>query len=345
MGTLPSGMTTLHVRARRRIVSREAARATRLASSPTRPLPGTDLILAAGASGALHVVRIERRCAVASVTVTDGGRGVLVRGTYRGAPRPPWRSAGSRVAARGEVTVAGPEAFECELPLRALGWQGQHRIVPPDTYLLEAHFATGEPRVLLAPAALRSTLPHEERETHAHVRVTCTARGQITVTVAPPLLASEAGPAGYAAVTAVKRPTPMVADAVYVQSWFGKSFSDSPARLAEALRDDCREVIVGVRDYSVEVPDNMTPVVIGTQAWWEAITSSRVVVDNSWTPKEFKRRPGQKVVQTWHGTPLKKAGVRPLAARGPHRDSTEFSVGQAQNGICSSRPTPTRRRS
>lgn len=256
------------------------------------------------------MARIERRCAVTDIEYAEDERVLVVRGTYARTPPTMVTLRGNRIDTHGTVTTLSPVDFESRVPLHAAGWLEQHRMIPSGDYLLEVSYEGRKARTLVATQALGQTLSlHEQGQgQQARVRLKRGVIGQITIELSPPLAVDEVGKIGRAAVTKVKRPTAVVNDALYLQSWFGKSFSDNPAPLASALRADFREVFVGVHDYSVEIPDHVTPVVIGSRAWWEAITSSRVVVDNSWLPRELKRRDGQFVVQTWHGTPLKKLG-------------------------------------
>ncbi|WP_159449324.1 CDP-glycerol glycerophosphotransferase family protein [Demequina sp. NBRC 110051] len=271
-------------------------------------VPGADLVVSRDPAGRRSMTRVEGRCAIDSISISEGERALVIEGRWRGRTPRALVLRGARVDTRADLTMLEDSRFECRLPLHAEGWLGQDRVVPCGTYVIQVDDGRSAARMVVAPASLRQTLPIKHQAPFAHIKVGRAALGQITVTLAPPLTSEESGVQGRAAVTSVKRPTPVVKDAVFLQSWFGKTFSDSPAPLADALRHHCREVLVGVRDFSVEVPDHVTPVIVGSRAWWEAMTSARVVVDNSWTPKEFKRRPGQKVVQTWHGTPLKKLG-------------------------------------
>ncbi|WP_159449166.1 CDP-glycerol glycerophosphotransferase family protein [Demequina sp. NBRC 110055] len=235
-------------------------------------------------------------------------RALVVRGVYAGPLPSDFGLQGTEAHPSAPATAVGEGRFECRVPLHATGWMGKDRVLPAGTYVLTVSYPHGRDRLLVAPAAVRTTLPAHAQNAWLSVTVGRAALGTITVTIAAPLAPDEQGTSGRAAVTAIKHPTPVVKDALFLQSWFGKSFSDNPAPLAHALRDDARKIFVGVQDFSVEVPDHVTPVVVGSRAWWEAMTSSRVVVDNSWIPPQFKRRAGQKVVQTWHGTPLKKLG-------------------------------------
>jgi CDP-glycerol glycerophosphotransferase len=56
------------------------------------------------------------------------------------------------------------------------------------------------------------------------------------------------------------------------------------------------------------LPDTVRPVRLWGAEWYEALARSRYVVTNAHLPAWFRRRDGQRVLQTWHGTPLKRIG-------------------------------------
>ncbi|MDF6020686.1 CDP-glycerol glycerophosphotransferase family protein [Streptomyces sp. JH34] len=57
------------------------------------------------------------------------------------------------------------------------------------------------------------------------------------------------------------------------------------------------------------VPSTAVPVVTHSAAWYEALARSRWIVAAGHLPAWFERRPGQTVVQTWHGSPLGRFGL------------------------------------
>ena len=99
-------------------------------------------------------------------------------------------------------------------------------------------------------------------------------------------------------------------DAILFISFKGKHCADSPRAIADELRrrDDGREHIWAVADWSVPVPDGAAAVLIGTQAYFDALGRSRYLVANDHMPRTYSKRAGQLYVQTWHGTPLKRIG-------------------------------------
>ncbi|MFF2535081.1 bifunctional glycosyltransferase/CDP-glycerol:glycerophosphate glycerophosphotransferase [Streptomyces cyaneofuscatus] len=57
------------------------------------------------------------------------------------------------------------------------------------------------------------------------------------------------------------------------------------------------------------VPPGARAVAVHSAAWYEALARSRWIVTDEQLPAWFERRPGQSVVQTWHGTPLGRFGT------------------------------------
>ncbi|MGX5396032.1 bifunctional glycosyltransferase/CDP-glycerol:glycerophosphate glycerophosphotransferase [Streptomyces anulatus] len=59
---------------------------------------------------------------------------------------------------------------------------------------------------------------------------------------------------------------------------------------------------------TTHVPPGVRAVPVHSAAWYEALARSRRIVTDEQLPGWFERRPGQTVVQTWHGTPLGRFG-------------------------------------
>ncbi|MEU7352890.1 CDP-glycerol glycerophosphotransferase family protein [Streptomyces albidoflavus] len=111
-------------------------------------------------------------------------------------------------------------------------------------------------------------------------------------------------------------------DAVLYSSFDGRQYSDSPRAVHEELaaRDTSLTHLWTVRDQQVDLPPGLTPVALWSAEWYEALARCRHIVTNTQLPEWFERAEGQYVVQTWHGTPLKRIG-RDLAgspAADPH---------------------------
>ncbi|WP_442811971.1 CDP-glycerol glycerophosphotransferase family protein [Streptomyces sp. NBC_01803] len=100
-------------------------------------------------------------------------------------------------------------------------------------------------------------------------------------------------------------------DAVFYNSFGGKQFSDSPRAVYEEFARRGVEVdhLWSVADAQVSLPPGVRPVEWHSREWYEALARSRYVVTNVGLGEWYERRDGQCVVQTWHGTPLKKIGA------------------------------------
>lgn len=99
-------------------------------------------------------------------------------------------------------------------------------------------------------------------------------------------------------------------DAVLYNSFDGRQYSDSPRAVHEELvrRRAPVEHLWVVRDRQVTLPRDVRAVELHSADWHEALARSRCVVSNTHLPEWFERADGQHVVQTWHGTPLKRIG-------------------------------------
>ncbi|WP_367047278.1 bifunctional glycosyltransferase family 2 protein/CDP-glycerol:glycerophosphate glycerophosphotransferase [Streptomyces sp. Je 1-332] len=119
-----------------------------------------------------------------------------------------------------------------------------------------------------------------------------------------------------------KRP---LRDAVLFDSFRGTQFSDSPRAVYEELvrRGTDLELLWTVRDDQVQIPAPGRAVRMWSPEWYEAMARSRFLVHNNHIPGWFTRREGQTVVQTWHGTPLKRIGHDMPAVHFADRDYLE----------------------
>ncbi|MEV6654603.1 bifunctional glycosyltransferase family 2 protein/CDP-glycerol:glycerophosphate glycerophosphotransferase [Streptomyces sp. NPDC051219] len=105
------------------------------------------------------------------------------------------------------------------------------------------------------------------------------------------------------------RRTPL-RDTVLYCSFDGRQYSDSPRAVHEELagRGLPLEHLWTVRDQQVTVPPSARAVALHSAEWYEALARSRWIVTNTQLPEWFERAADQFVVQTWHGTPLKRIG-------------------------------------
>ena len=127
-------------------------------------------------------------------------------------------------------------------------------------------------------------------------------------------------------------------NAVFFESFYGRSVGCNPRAIDRELAARAPEVrrYWSVVDLSVEVPEGAIAVVEGSPQWWNARGAARLLVVNDWLRRRFARKPGQKVLQTWHGTPLKRLalhrpGFDPRRMAAVVKESRRWDVLLAQN--------------
>jgi CDP-glycerol glycerophosphotransferase (TagB/SpsB family) len=134
----------------------------------------------------------------------------------------------------------------------------------------------------------------------------------VVVTVAAALADDERGAVAQRRLEHEYRSSrPPAEDAVFFESFYGQSASCNPLGIDRALaelRPDVRRYW-SVVDGSVAVPDGAVRIIEGSREWWRVRAAARALVVNDWLRKRYLRRGHQKVLQTWHGTMLKKLAL------------------------------------
>ncbi|OOC56758.1 MULTISPECIES: bifunctional glycosyltransferase/CDP-glycerol:glycerophosphate glycerophosphotransferase [Nocardiopsis] len=97
---------------------------------------------------------------------------------------------------------------------------------------------------------------------------------------------------------------------IVFDSYTGKQFSDSPRDMYEELQRRGVDTPMSwmVRNRQLTLPPGLTEVRHTSREYFEALARSEYIVSNAHLPMWFEKQPGQKVVQTWHGSMLKRIG-------------------------------------
>lgn len=192
------------------------------------------------------------------------------------------------------------EADAGSFALLASRWGFGPLALPSDTY-----------RLVLADGSTRVDVTAEPIEIrHELFRASvCERSGGLVVEVGPPLDDDERGPEAQKVLErAYRRGSPDVEDAVFLESFRGRSAACNPRGVERALaevRPSTRRYW-SVVDGSVPVPDGSVRLIEGSREWWRVRGSARVLVVNDWLRKRFRKRRHQHVLQTWHGSTLKR---------------------------------------
>ncbi len=239
---------------------------------------------------------------------------------------------GSRLQITGTVETSG-EGWKGTLPLRASRWSSPPLPPPSGTYriVINGVDVPADTRICVPDAQL---VPEQFRLSFSNEK-----RSSTTVTIAAPLTDDEVGASNQARLEAHYRSAAIEPhDAVFFESFYGQNASCNPLALDRAmarLRPDVTRYWA-VADASVDVPDGAIRVIEGSAAWWEARARARLIVVNDWLRNRFHKRKHQTVLQTWHGTMLKKLalsrsrlGIRPALAT--LRERSRWDILLAQN--------------
>lgn len=198
------------------------------------------------------------------------------------------------------------DVVEASVPLTRARWGGPALVLPSDAWVVEVVDASGA-RIELAPPA---TLPRPELALDA--RIAFEAReASVAVVLAPPLTDAERAPGAQRALQRTHLGSPTPQHAVMLEAFYGTAASCNPAGIDRALAARLPDVVRAwsTVDGSVPIPEGAVRVVEGTEAWWRMRGGARALVVNDWLRKRHRRMPHQRVVQTWHGTPLKRLAL------------------------------------
>ena len=255
---------------------------------------------------------------------TDGGAALIVSGS---GPRPASVDLiGPRARVAGKLTGRGT-TWRAVLPLRASRWGGAELPLPTGAYELRVVLSDGaiaEPPAVL-PLVQLGTLRASLEGT--------------TLTIGPPIDPAYDSGEGQAALERRYATRPAALEnAVFFESFYGRNASCNPLAIDRELSRRSPDLTRywSVVDLSVPVPDGAIAVVDGSPEWWRARGSARLLVVNDWLRRTFSRRPGQIVLQTWHGTPLKRLalhrpGFDPRRMAAVIKESRRWNVLLAQN--------------
>ncbi len=226
----------------------------------------------------------------------------------------------ARVAAR---VTGGGKTWKATFPLRVSRWGGAALPLPAGTYELRVDGAEIDP-LHLDPVLLPI------------LRI---AASGTSVLVSPPIDPLYETAEGQS--TLEERYVSQIGggeNAVFFESFYGQNAGCNPRAIDRVLAERAPGVTRywSVADLSVEVPQGAIAVVEGSPEWWRARADARLLVVNDWLRRRFVRKPGQRVLQTWHGTPLKRLalhrpGFDPRRMAAVIKESRRWDVLLAQN--------------
>jgi CDP-glycerol glycerophosphotransferase (TagB/SpsB family) len=272
------------------------------------------------------VIRVDihlRRLITDAVTVDDDGNKLTITGECHGLPDDPVRwllTGGHRPIpsrslgiedGRFSVTFGLHAVPEWGRTIRPLAGANLRLTVSPDR--ADQHDADQDADQIVAglDPQYSETLPTKISTDDHRIRVERETGGRLRIVIGPPRAPGEVSKYSRRRFEVLHRTTPArPTETVWLDSFDGKAANDSTLAVRNELvrrRPELRRVWT-VADLSIEVPDGDERCLIRSQRWWQELSAARLVVTNCWTPQQFRRRDHQRVLQTWHGTPLKLLG-------------------------------------
>lgn len=237
---------------------------------------------------------------------------------------------GARVRVEGRIAIDG-SAWEARFDLLAARWGGPALPLPSGSYRIR--LCDGEGSLLVTTASAGMEMFERFR---AEVR-----EGDLVIgpPVDPAYDSGEGRRALELRYTGGNTGAEPLENAIFFESFYGRVAGCNPLAIDREVAAVAPEVTRywSVVDLSVPVPDGAVAVVDGSPEWWRARAVSRLLVVNDWLRRPFVRREGQRVLQTWHGTPLKRLalhrrGFAPRRWAAVVRESLRWNVLLAQNG-------------
>jgi CDP-glycerol glycerophosphotransferase (TagB/SpsB family) len=212
---------------------------------------------------------------------------------------------GSRLRVDAPVAADGT----VELPLLITRWGVPGLALPSGDYRLT--LLGDPPSTRVAPDALGAQ-PAESRQ--PLYRASAFADdGGVAVRIGAPLGPGESPVHGRypPSIGYVRRRDATAEKAVYLESFYGTSACDNPLAIDRVLARDHPQIrrYWSVQDGSTPVPDGAVRLIEGSGEWWRVRAQARVLIVNDWLRWYFRRGAHQHVLQTWHGTMLKKLAL------------------------------------
>lgn len=286
------------------------------------PVPGrADVTMSVAADGSWRLDKHQHWAQLEQVRLDPRGNTMVVTGRLY--PLQGWETAqleGQRECWSGQLQVTdGPDpltgvaTFTAEIGLSGDDRWGHRGLAPlGGRYELELVGPDGRSVSPQIDGRFVDTLP----ERVCTDRLSCQLERQrddtLRITFSSGLTDSERGKRHQAQLQTWSRQLegPLV-DAVYFESFAGKFAACSPRAIFDRLQEVAPQLQFywGIRDHAVPVPEGSVAVQMHSREWWRVRTTSRFLVTNAWMQRTFVKRPGQQVLQTWHGTPYKRLAL------------------------------------
>ncbi|HEY0239434.1 MAG TPA: CDP-glycerol glycerophosphotransferase family protein [Friedmanniella sp.] len=296
--------------------------ATALDETAPELVEGSTLLFSAHGDGLLSLVDAPGRVLVDSVTVSERPPGLRLHGRYVVGDlvgpdeTPTLVLTGARQVLPVETTFTqtspGQGTWQGWAPLLASVWGRQP--LPPRLggYVLRARTPGGVVLPVSSVPAISRRTPEPHHLEGFRLRLQSGGGRSMRFNVAAPRRDDEVGSFQQRRLERLyRRHTWSPRNAVYLESFYGRGATCNPYAIDREIATRYPQLtrFWGVTDAAIPVPAGAITVVRGTREWWHARATSRYVVANDWLRRTFHPQPFQVVLQTWHGSMLKRIGL------------------------------------
>ena len=201
-----------------------------------------------------------------------------------------------------------PEGVRLIFPLSAGRWGGPELPLPTENYRVEL---TSGVRVVCS-ARFAGRVPQQGSTSNHSYRLTRNRRGELVIGLAAPLADDERSRVAQERLSVAYQQSSFApTDTVLFQSYRGEFATDSQLAIHAVLRErrPDLELLWGVLDRSVAIPEGGRALLIESREWYAALGSSRYLCPNIEFERYFRKRPYQRYLQTFHGYPFKSMGI------------------------------------
>ncbi|MDO5741282.1 MAG: CDP-glycerol glycerophosphotransferase family protein, partial [Ornithinimicrobium sp.] len=302
------------------------AAATLDRTGPVRD-PGSGMTAYAGPRGELSLSDAEASLLVEAVHLERGGRPRLHLSGHAGGDLQGVRLA--LVGRRQELTVAltvDGDSWQATIDLHQSQWGGPALLPRAGSYTLRAVREIGTQVRVACAMSLIARTPEQLDVPESRLRLEVGRGRTLRLRVGVTRAADELGSFHQRRLEDQylgKEVAQPAQKSIYFESFYGRLATCNPYALDRVIARDHPDWTRywGVTDLSVAVPEGATPVVEGTTAWFEARTTSSIVIGNDWFRRRFQPQPHQTVLQTWHGSMFKRIGLDRPAVRASTRQA------------------------
>ncbi|GAA4701334.1 bifunctional glycosyltransferase/CDP-glycerol:glycerophosphate glycerophosphotransferase [Nocardioides conyzicola] len=283
-------------------------------------------------SGDVDVVDVLGTLVVEDIDLGDGTIDVTARWLGTPPARYAVRLGRRRVTVDGQVSEADG-GLRLRFPMRWDEWGLGETLLPIGGYRFSVEFGPqASPyagRALVGEGLLDQLLDFTVTD---QVRMRRSRSGrEAGLVLMPPLSDADRGQLAQARLQAAYRACdlPLDDNAVYLQSYTGVTATDSQRAIHDELRRSRPDLTIywGVVDGASVVPEGGTPLLMHSREWYRVIATARYLCLNIDPDRWFALRPGQQMLQTFHGYPAKSMGIRMWDGKGytPRRIELELA--------------------